>query len=114
MKVFSLILLYALTACTSEIDRLIPASQLSGAVQNINVTIKGQPDKCTAASDDSVYIKAIGIVPFEIKREQVRPTLLAVFKGVKTKYSNCEKFFIELAPAQEMAETGHLVGRTDY
>ena len=72
---------------TSNIDKMIPAVQLADAapvihttirlsvpfknevlsvdgVLNKNITIKGTEDKCTATSDDSIYIKAIGIVPY--------------------------------------------------
>jgi len=108
MKKYFCIVLLMLVACESKIDKVIPDSLLVGAVPNINVDIKEDHYKGGTA------IIATGIIPFDIKREQVKPSLLGVLKTVTKQYPNSTGIFVRLTPDADLGKYAYFAGRTEY
>jgi len=118
IKIFLLIPLLILISlgagCSSSdpIDRLIPDEALNGAIQNVKpVRIEEQRGKSV---NGGFLIKAQVIVPFDIKREQVKPTLLAAIKTLKNKYSNCEWIVVALSLQESLDKYTLYAGRAEY
>jgi hypothetical protein len=88
-----------LISCGSEIDKKIPDSMLVGAVPNISVDIKEQKGKNVKGGR---LLEAIGTVPFDIKKEQIKPTILAVIKAIKQKNPDCEWIAVHLKLAKDL------------
>lgn len=78
-----LILLGAGCSSSDPIDRLIPDEALTGAIPNAEpVRIEEQHGKSV---NGGFLINAQVIVPFDIKKEQVKPTLLTAIKTLKNR-----------------------------
>lgn len=104
--------LISIIACGSDIERKIPPSMTNGAVENLNLSIEKQTGKSRYGG---TLIKAYGVVPFNIKREQIRPTLLAAIRVLKQNNPGCEWFWVGIVPeTMALAKTGRLVGRAEY
>lgn len=116
MKKFLLILLLITlgAGCSSSdpIDRLIPDEALTGAIPKLEpVRIEEQREKSV---NGGFLINAQVIVPFDIKREQVRPTLLAAIKTLKKKYSSCEWIVVFLTLKESLDKYTLYAGRAEY
>ncbi|PKN51392.1 MAG: hypothetical protein CVU55_12205 [Deltaproteobacteria bacterium HGW-Deltaproteobacteria-13] len=114
-----------LCGCESKLDKAIPPSFLVGAVSNIDINLNGEgelADRQNCANrngwcwkpEDWIMLKADGFVPPDIKREQIKPTILAILKRLIKEYPKCKKIFINLAPDKEMVGLGYLVSRGEY
>lgn len=114
-KLLLLLVLMTLGAgCSSSdpIDRLIPDEALTGAIPNAEpVRIEEQRGKSV---NGGFLINAQVIVPFDIKREQVKPTLLAAIKTLKNKYSSCEWIVVFLSLRENLDKYTLYAGRAEY
>ncbi len=111
MKARLLLLLLIMTfliSCESRIDKAIPDSMLVGAVPNMNVGLEEDNYRGGKA------IIATGIVPYDIKREQVKPSLLAILKVVVEKYPKATGIFVRLAPDEQLGRLAYFAGKADY
>lgn len=108
IQIFLLLITPLIISCESKIDKAIPDSMLIGAVPNINVDIKEDNYKGGKA------IIVTGIVPFGIKREQVKPSLLRILKTVAEKYPNATGIFVRLTPDADLGRYAYFAGRADY
>jgi len=125
-KLITLLFILALfCGCESRLDKAIPQSSLAGAISDIDVNLSGQGEiadqqECANKSGwcwapkDWTLLNADAFVPFDIKREQIKPTSLAILKKLAEKYPKCTTININLAPDKEMAEILFLVGRLEY
>jgi len=59
-------------------------------------------------------IIATGIVPSDIKREQVKPSLLAILKAVSDKYPNATGIFVRITPDEDLGKYAYFAGKADY
>ena len=111
--------------CESRLDNAIPQSSFVGAISNVDVNLRGQGEIATQqacvnksgwcwAPEDWTLLNADAFVPFDIKREQIKPTSLAILKKLVEKYPKCTTININLAPDKEMAEILYFVGRLEY
>lgn len=101
------------TACSeSTIDRLIPPSATKGGIANFSVSeIKVQKGKSV---NGGTLVTGSVIVPYDIRRDQVKPTLLAAIKGLKDKYRECEWIIVYAVPSQELKGGGINAGIAEY
>ena len=106
--VICIIFWLAVSSCTANpLDALVPDSSIKGSLKNFTVTdIQVQTRK---AINGGVYVQGTVIVPFDFKKEQVKPTLLAAIKGLKEKYKDCEWIGVFAQVAK-----GHYAGRAEY
>jgi len=120
-----LFILALLCGCESRLDKAIPQSSLAGAISNVDVNLSGQGEIATQQACANKYgwcwdpkdwtlLNADAFIPYDIKKEQVKPTLLAVLKKLEKEYPKCTTININLAPDKEMAERLFLVGRLEY
>jgi len=107
-QTFLLLITMLLISCESKIDKAIPEAMLVGAVPNMNVDIKEDNYHGGKARI------ATAIVPFDIKREQVKPSLLAILKAVYGKYPNATGIFVKLTPDADLGRYAYFAGRADY
>ncbi len=113
-KVFFLfcIFVFIITACQNGANNQAPDPDTVGAIPNLNISYE-----YTSIHHPGVRVRgaveAKVIVPFDIKREQLRPTLLSIFKDAREKYPD-EDIDIFLAPSQGMMNCTQLAGRADY
>lgn len=107
------VLFSAFTACSeSPIDRLIPLSATKGGLANFTVSgINVQEGK---SINGGTLVSGLVMVPHDIKREQVKPTLLAAIKGLKNQYGKCEWIIVYAIPSQELKGTGINAGMAEY
>lgn len=96
---FCFIAAFLFVACESKIDKMIPASQLIGAVSDVSVSIREQVGKNVKGGR---LLEALGVVPFDIKREQIKPTILAIVKAIKRKNPDCEWIAVHLKLAKDL------------
>lgn len=108
--IYALILI-AITACGSDIEKKIPPSMTKGAVENLSLSTEEQTGKNVKGGK---IIKAYGVVPFDIKREQIRPTLLAAIRVLKQNNPGCEWIWVGIVPDKSLIGTGRLAGRAEY
>lgn len=109
IKVLLLQLLFVLVvSCGPNIEDKITDAQLIGAISNVNVSIKEDKYKGGTA------IIAVGVIPFDIKREQIKPTILAALKVLIRKYPDATGIFIRLAPDKDLAKYAYFAGTADY
>lgn len=101
------------TACSENpIDRLIPLSATKGGLANFTVSgINVQEGK---SRNGGMLVSGLVMVPHDIKREQVKPTLLAAVKGLKDQYGKCEWIIVYAIPSQELKGTGINAGMAEY
>lgn len=97
-----------LISCGSEIDKKIPDSMLVGAVPNMNISLEEDNYRGGKA------IIATGIVPFDIKREQVKPSLLAILRVAAEKYPKATGIFVRLTPDEQLGRFAYFAGKADY
>jgi hypothetical protein len=84
-----------LSACSSSIDTLIPESSLDGALPNLNIQFSEQTGKSV---EGHRLLAAAVTVPFDIRRDQVKPTLLSIIKQIKHAEPSCEWIVAYLVP----------------
>lgn len=110
---FAVCCLSVFTACSeSTIDRLIPPSATKGALANFSVSeIKVQSGKSV---NGGTLVTGSAIVPYDIRRDQVKPTLLAAIKGLKDKHRDCEWIIVYAIPSQNLKGTGINAGMAEY
>ncbi|MBI4839225.1 MAG: hypothetical protein HY806_08845, partial [Nitrospirae bacterium] len=102
------IFIVTMVACEPRIDEMISDSQLIGGVPDISINIKEDNYKGGTA------IIASGGIPFDVKREQLRPSMLSVLKVVLKKYPQSTGIFVRLTPNEELAKYGYFAGMLDY
>ncbi|MDH5525571.1 MAG: hypothetical protein OEY01_16510 [Desulfobulbaceae bacterium] len=106
--------LFLLVACSSSstIDKIITPTLVKGAVKNFTLSdIKIQNGK---SINGGMLVTAYALVPLDIKREQVKPTLLASIKALKDKHPNCEWIIVYLCPDPRLKNTGVYAGMGEY
>lgn len=77
-----------LFACSDPIESLIPPSSVHGAITQFNVS--------GDLKENGKKIDAYVTVPHDIKRDQVRPTLLAAIKGLKKENKKIDWIAVDL------------------
>lgn len=87
-----------LLGCRSE----LPDSYLIGAADGVDISFH-------KTSSKDLRIEAVGIVPFNIKREQIRPTIFFVLKQLKIKYPDCKQSSIVLTPERDSNPLFHFI-----
>lgn len=112
-RLIVVVCLFLFAACTdSTVDRLIPPSATNGGLANFTVSdIKVQKGK---SINGGMLVSGSVLVPYDIKREQVKPTLLAAIKGLKDKYRDCEWIIVYAVPHQKLTGTGINAGMAEY
>jgi len=93
------------------IERLIPDEEIKGGVEVVIIEME-ELSKKSAHGGRLIILK--GTVPFDIKRKQVRPTLLATIKKIKHDDPGCEWIVVSLGPNKKLTEKTHFVGRAEY
>ena len=107
-----LIFLFAGCSGSDHIDRLIPNEALTGALPNPGpVNIEEQRGKSV---NGGFLVNAQVLVPFDIKRDQVRPTLLAAVKTLKKRYPDCEWIVVFLTLQESLDKYTLYAGRAEY
>jgi hypothetical protein len=103
-----------LVSCGDNIERLIPKSQLVGSVANIPINFnKKEVSMCDRQPDYTILGKST--VPFDIKREQIKPSLLAALKDSLKNIKKCQHIWIDLYPDRSFAPYQlNMVGRVEY
>ncbi len=96
-----------IVGCNSAADQLIPASYTSDAIQNIETIVKELDVKDNR-------LKVTGAVPYDIKREQVIPSLLFVLKKTLKEHPSSKYIFVTLGPDMESALFGYAVGSATF
>ncbi|MCP3940042.1 MAG: hypothetical protein GY710_00975 [Desulfobacteraceae bacterium] len=120
MKLFRLpitiLLLSIVISCSADpIDKLISSTAMENTVFPLNIF---DIQKQTAKSvNGGTLIEASVEVPYDVKRNQVRATILASLKKLKTDYPKTEWFIVYLYPAGK--ETSRIpaaihAGRGEY
>lgn len=102
------VLYILLSSCSADpIEKLIPQSSTVGALPGITVTdITIQKGK---AINGGVYVQGIIPTPYDIKKEQLKPTLIAAIKKLKYENKTCEWIGVYAQIAG-----GINAGRADY
>lgn len=101
------------TACSdSPIDRLIPLSATKGGLANF--TVSGVEVQEGKSRNGGMLVMGRVMVPHDIKREQVKPTLLAAIKGLKDKYRKCEWIIVYAVPSYELKGSSTNAGMAEY
>lgn len=108
-----IILLFSGCFMEDPIETLIPPELLKGAISYIDVfDIEIQTRK---SINGGTLINAWAAVPYNIKREQVKPTLLSVIRELKKQNPECEWFVVWLCADGERArDAGVHAGRGEY
>jgi hypothetical protein len=99
--IYLIIVLLVCVSCESKLDKAIPSSQLTDAIQNVNYSIEEK--KATTGK----ILDIRGFVPFNIRRDQIRPTVLSVLKEVKIKYPEPEEIHIRFFITPELDSPGY-------
>lgn len=110
-KIYPFIILLVLCFSCAEdpLDGLIPETSLNGSIQKITIfDLKTQRGKVVRGG---LLITASVEVPYDIRREQVRPTLLACIKELKKRNRDCEWFNVFLCAD---GRVGIYAGRGEY
>jgi len=81
---------------------------------NISVSGLMYEEQTGKAVRGGKLIRVKGIVSFDIKREQVKPSLLAVITKVRKNNPKCEWIFVVLSPGAELGKYAHHAGIADY
>lgn len=101
------------TACSdSPIDRLIPLSATKGGLANF--TVSGVEVQEGKSRNGGMLVMGQVMVPHDIKREQIKPTLLAAIKGLKDKYRKCEWIIVYAVPSYELKGSSANAGMAEY
>lgn len=96
----------------NSLDKLIPPSAVKGGITNFIVSgIKVSEGK---SRNGGTLVTGSVVVPYNIKRDQVKPTLLAAIKGLKDKYRKCEWIIVYAIPSQELEGSGINAGMAEY
>jgi hypothetical protein len=99
----------ALGACTSDpIEKLIPQSLTKGGLSTFTIDdIEVQNGK---SRNGGTYVQGTVSVPFDIKKEMIKPTLLAAIKELKGRYKNTEWIAVYAMVSKSYSS----VGRAEY
>jgi hypothetical protein len=89
-------ILIGLISCSSTAEEIIPNELLKGAVQCENLNGEVQEGK---SINGGTLLLVNGSVPFDIKQDQVKPTLLSVIQNGKKKMPECQWIIVFLSPA---------------
>lgn len=108
--IYPFILLVLCFGCAEDpIDKLIPETSLNGSIQKITIfDLETQRGKIVRGG---LLIIASVKVPYDLRREQVRPTLLACIKELKKRNRDCEWFNVFLCAD---GRDGIYAGRGEY
>ena len=106
----TILFLVLIMGCSDPVEKLIPPEALKGALTNLNITGKTQTGKSVKGG---TLIEVFAMVPYDIKRKQLKPTLLGGIKGVKKQNSDCEWIILWLRPGKSKG-AGIYAGRAEY
>lgn len=107
-----LLVLFAGCSGSGHIDKLIPEEAIVGALPNLApVDIEEQRGKSV---NGGFLVNAQVLVPFDIQRDQVRPTLLAAVKTLKKRYPDCEWIVVFLTLQESLDKYTLYAGRAEY
>jgi hypothetical protein len=95
-----------------SIDNLIPSSAVKGGL--INFTVAGVEVQEGKSRNGGMLVMGRVMVPHDIKREQVKPTLLAAIKGLKDKHRKCEWIIVYAVPSYELKGSSTNAGMAEY
>lgn len=90
-------IIFSILSCSSkesQIDKMFPADQVKGAITKLDATVNEQTGKGVKGGR---LVEALVTVPFDIKREQIRPSMIGVLKVLMNKYPDCEWFTISMS-----------------
>jgi hypothetical protein len=110
MRKYIFILLMFFFGCSNDpIDKLIPEASLKGSILNISIfDMETQRGKLVQGG---LLINASAKVPYDIKQEEVKPTLLASIRELKKQNKDCEWIIVFLCPD---GRKGVYAGRGEY
>jgi hypothetical protein len=107
-----LLLLLSVLSCTQDpLETLISPDLTKGSLQNLKVDYKLSSNKSVTGG---MAIHTTAAVPYDINRDQIRPTLLAGIKAIKQKHPECEWINLFLCPEKESAGLALYCGRAEY
>lgn len=98
---FSALCLFSISGCLDSdhpLDGLISSANIEGAITPIKVlNLERQTGKSVEGGQ---YVQTEISVPFDIKQDQVKPTILSALKEMKKEFPSCHWFVIYLNPSQ--------------
>jgi hypothetical protein len=94
----------------NSLERLFPEKALAGAV-NSNFNGEQHPGKAVTGG---ILIEGRAIVQKDIRNDQIKPTAMAVLKGLKSKNPNVEWFHVFLTNDQRMVECSNWIAIAEY
>jgi len=106
-RIFLLLFLFSAGCSDSPADKITNA-MCFGAVPISDVSIKFKSDQ---PGRNGQLIDMEGVVPFDIKKEQVKPTILAAFKDLLKKHPESKDIFVGLLPDRRLHQ---FVGHASY
>jgi hypothetical protein len=112
-RLAGLAILLSLIACSAQdpLEKLIPASAMTGGIEKIEIKTTIQSGKTVKGG---FFIEGFMVVPANIRRQQVRPTLLKSLKSMKQQHPLCEWFKIYLEPTEDFRESPAYAGIGEY
>ncbi|MCG8637022.1 MAG: hypothetical protein MI863_24530 [Desulfobacterales bacterium] len=113
-SLFIIFILIFTSACSHPIEKLAPDSELKGAVTPLKIIAIEKESK--RATPRKIRIKAFVSVPHDIKKEQVRPTILMGLRILEHRFPGKDLFSVYLCPdGKKSMSCGYLyVARGEY
>lgn len=103
---FFIICTIMISGCSDPIETLIPPSLVHGSLQGFNIQME--------MSKDGNRLDGEAIVPHDIKRDQIKPTLLAALKGMKQEHPKYDWIILYLYAGGNSKTGGVSPGRAEY
>jgi hypothetical protein len=94
-RLFLVLFCLMLPTCGPSIDTLIPASRLDGTLPNLQIETSEQTGK--SVKGGRLLVSSVA-VPYDMRSDQVKPTLLSIIKQIKQKDPSCEWIVVYLVP----------------
>ena len=107
MKFIMLLSLLVFVSCSNG-GANISTDLCKGAISISDLSIEFKEVQSAAGGS---LINAEGIVPCDIKKEQVKPTIMQTLKNVLVKYPSCQEVYVRLTPDHTF---NHYVGHATY
>ncbi len=112
IKILTFLTTLFIFGCSNPLDKLIKPEMLQGAVPNFTIT--GVDIQTGKSVNGGTLIRGKAIVPYDIKREQVKPTLLSAIKKLQEQHPACQWIVVWLIPEKEAIGAGLEAGHGEY